>query len=1026
MVAALANDHLQRCLGARVSYPSTSIFQLFATMVRQFPGKTALTLAGQNLTYQALDDSASSLADRLDRSGVKDGIHALVMNASLGLVVAMLATMRRGAAFVPIDPAWPQERLDTLLAELDPVTVLTDADVDLDPSTSMPATTLGRQGVARPSVEHAPDDPLYGYYTSGSTGRPKCALNVHRGLLNRFLYMTKRYGGRPDEVVLQNSKHVFDSALWQLLWPLTNGAHVVMPERRSPMDFPGLVALIDHHHVTMTDFVPSIFNPLVAYLVDEPTRVANLRSLRHVLVGGEEMNGNAVQQFKKLLPHVSVTNTYGATEASIGMLFHEVHESDGDRIPLGRPIDNTFAIVLDGDRAIMPVGETGELYIGGDCLGSGYANDERGTRSRFVPNPFPSLPGRLLYRTGDRAFQDQGGMFHWVGRDDQQVKVNGVRLEIGEVERALMRHVSVLDARVVVEQGPSDTKALAAYIVSHRRLSSEEIRDHARRVLPREMVPARFQVVDALPLTDNGKLDRLRLGNCGSPSPPGAGGRSQLDVGRVGAILQQVLGAETWEPDLNFFDAGGDSLSAMEAVDALDAAFALELPVGILYECPTATALLGVIHTSGPACSGTRPDPHPAPGISTITPADGWRVALDDDIRGRRTLQHATLNQVLLTGATGFVGSHIGAELLRSTNSTLYCLIRDTGRSAGRRLRESWTRYGLWEPAMASRIVVVTGDLSRHDMSVDAAAYQSLASDIDTIFHCGAMVDFRHGYDQLKSTNVEGTARILRLSVTGNEKTVHHMSTLSVFSGSTELGQEIDEDTALSSVAPSGGYNQSKWMAERLIATAKERGVPVNVYRLGEVMPHSRSGVANPRSAFYLLTKACIALGRFPCINLSMDYSPVDWVTSHILDHAVARHREPGAFHLYHPADFDYRQFMEVLARAGFSLQPCDVDDWYGALQSAARQTGAAAVLRSLSLLLDGSRRARDIVDHLFVDPGRFSQDRTVRLSAPGALDRSEVEGEAVANFVARLQEETNMRDRSASSEVFAGGGTGV
>ncbi|HEU5320218.1 MAG TPA: amino acid adenylation domain-containing protein, partial [Methylomirabilota bacterium] len=459
--------------GRRVDFPrDATVLALVEAQVQRTPRRAAITHEGRTLTYADLDGKASTLAHRLAGHGAAKGdVVPLVMNNGLELPVAMLATMKLGAVFVPVDATWPAERIDTILRQVRPTTLVTTEDARPGAAWAAASVVIDVDGLAaaaptRPLAEVTADDLIYGFFTSGSTGVPKCALNIHRGLVNRFLFMTRRYASDGRDVVLQNSRHVFDSSIWQLLWPLTNGSRVVIPRAAAHLDLASTVESIAQHGVTMTDFVPSVFNALVELVAATPALRDRLASLRQLLIGGEEMSARAVHTFRRLLPHVGLTNTYGPTEASIGMIFHEVRPDDGDAIPLGRPIDNTFAVVLDDHLRVVPVGVLGEICIGGECLGPGYLADPAKTRAAFVDNPVPEIPGARLYRTGDLGYQRWDGHFRFVGRRDFQVKVGGVRIELGEVEAALLRHAGVREAKVAVTGDSPERKALVAYVVA--------------------------------------------------------------------------------------------------------------------------------------------------------------------------------------------------------------------------------------------------------------------------------------------------------------------------------------------------------------------------------------------------------------------------------------------------------------------------------------------------------------------------------------------------------------------------------
>src|SRR5262249_29458552 len=369
---------------------------------------------------------SNTLASILQTKGLQKGdIIAVLVGNSLELPIAWLAAIKLGAVLVPFDPAWPPERIKQGLDQIGARVLLMTGNARNDIGTRT-NVVIARYDELESSDDRIvferllPDDLIYGFFTSGSTGIPKCALNYHRGLMNRFCYMSWHFRECGRKTILLNSRHVFDSAVWQLLWPLTIGGEVIIPSQAGHLNLARAIDIIHRYAVTMTDFVPSIFNILAELAEADPAVATKLAPLRWLLIGGEEINVKAVAKFRRVLPHVRLTNTYGPTEAAIGMIFHDIGENDATEIPLGCPIDNTFVAILDEELSVVPVGQVGEICISGECLGAGYLNDPEKTRMVFIDNSLPTIPYRKLYRTGDLGRQDESGRIHFAGRLDAQ------------------------------------------------------------------------------------------------------------------------------------------------------------------------------------------------------------------------------------------------------------------------------------------------------------------------------------------------------------------------------------------------------------------------------------------------------------------------------------------------------------------------------------------------------------------------------------------------------------------------------
>ncbi|MFE6827812.1 amino acid adenylation domain-containing protein [Streptomyces sp. NPDC057690] len=1037
---------MQGIAGRAVAYPvDRTVLQLFQDRARAVPDAPAVTFGGSTLSYRGLDRRANDLAERLGRLGVRRGDFVpLAVDGGLELPVAMIAAMKLAAPFVPIDDTAPADRVARMIRTLDAKVVVRSRagrPLPLDVPELFADVTELRDLPTPPTVPPAGlDDLVYGFYTSGSTGVPKCTLNIHRGLLNRFTYMSRHLSDRSDEVVLQNSRHQFDSSLWQLLWPLTTGSRVVIPERSGILDLAATLDVIDHHGVTTTDFVPSIFNTLVELLRVQPESAGRLRSLRRLLIGGEEMTADSVQTFRSLLPGVAIVNTYGPTEASIGSVFHVVTDADHDPMPIGLPIDNTYAVIVNERMEPVAPGETGEICIGGECLGLGYLKDAKKTAAAFVGNPFPGIPGTRLYRTGDLGHRRPDGLLQFVGRRDQQVKIGGVRIELTEIEAALLSHARVREAKVVVHEGQGN-RSLVAFVAVRPaetddapRADAEALRTHAREALPAALVPRRFVFLDKLPLTPNGKADRRELARLAGATavrePAAAGEGSALD-GTGAAVLSawlELLPAGTVGPDDDFFDLGGDSLSAQRLAVLLTERFRRRVSVRDVFEHPTLAGQAAHLEGAFPAGSG---DPGAAATSDEQADDDG---VLPEDVRVSAAVEVSAgrdPRSVLLTGATGFIGGHLLHDLLTRTSVTVHCLVRAADENtAQRRVVANLTRYQLWDERFAGRISAVPGDLGQPRLGLDEAAYQRLAEEIDTVVHNGAMVNLARSYRAHRRTNVLGTVEILRLATTHRLKAVQFISTLGVFPAAAPGTGRCLEGPVGDERPPSDGYTRSKWVAERLVAQAAERGVPTVVHRFGEVMPHSRHGVPSRFGLPDLLVRACLRTGMWFPSPIVTDYTPVDYVSGLVV--AAVTGDERGWFHTVQPRAVSLDELMAVF-REEFRLSEVPYRTFWETVRRTAVEEpdnhGLASVLALIPEPADsdaGEVLVKETLAGLFRDdPAAFSSTNATALAARAGLDWPPVGAPVFHRYALYYRSAagaaTLVGDRRARSETAVG-----
>jgi amino acid adenylation domain-containing protein/thioester reductase-like protein len=982
--------------------PFRPVPALIEDMAARHPERTAVCYGGHTLSYAELDRLANAMAAAAADRGVAKGdrVATLLVN-SLEMPAAYLAMMKLGAVFVPLDPAWPGERLETTLRVLSPRLILC-AGTDQVPaghrraSLPVPAGAVAPSPV-RPAVALGPDDLCYGFFTSGTTGVPKCALNRHGGLANRLRFMTRWFGATGDDVVLQNSKHTFDSSLWQLLWPLITGGRTLLPAAGEFLNLQLTIDTIAEHQVTTTDFVSSIFNALVAMVDSNEPALRKLASLRYLIVGSEEINARAVQRMRAMLPGLAITNGYGPTETTIGMVFHLVSDADGDMIPIGRPIDNCYVTVLGEDRAPLPRGQVGEIAIGGACVGAGYHGDAAATARSFIANRFPGrIPGDRLYLSGDFGYLDERGRLFFAGRKDFQVKIGGVRIELGEIETAAQQGPGVYQAKAMVAERDG-FKSLALFAAGNERLTAEGLREHLQRSLPRTSVPRYCIVLPRMPLSEGGKVDwrelqamlesRLEADAAGLA----AAAEPESWPGLTLRAFRVALGQPELAGDMDFMESGGDSLRALIAVRMLsDECGVPDLCVLDLIEHPTADTLAELIATREPSTAAAE--------------AEAEQMARDA-VLGEHTVIRAAppgdLRTVLVTGATGFVGSRLVHDLLAGTELRVRCLARaDTDDEAAERVADALADRELWEPGFAGRLEGYAGDLGRPGLGLDEAAWEHLARTCDLVLHNGALVNLLFSYAAHRASNVVGTAELLRLAMAARPVPVHYVSTLSaVQAEATRRVTRLPEAAPAAAAPPERGYSRSKWVAERYLAQARRRGAAVTVLRLGEVLPGQDRVHPNTRALTHLLLSAIHQLGVAPDAAIRSDYTPVDYATARIVAAVLDRAAWGRVLHVFHPQSVD---FAAALADAGAPPGRVSCAEFLGRLRDAAGQTGDRELAALAALLpapgdADEPALRRELAALLTDNASLYRKDECRRLEERWQLTDPDLRGPIVA-----------------------------
>jgi amino acid adenylation domain-containing protein len=606
--------------------PPTPVHRLFEAQVRRTPALVAAALAATApaaaaaavgtisgaaeaqtaVSYASLNGWANAICDRLTHASLGRGaIVPIWIAESPAFVASVLGVLKAGAAFCPLDPLAPDERLSALLAEIACPLILTETP------TQARARALGVTPIAvdadafagaPPSLDASDcpvtaDDPIYAIYTSGSTGTPKAVVVPHRGIYHRLHWMNETFSAGAAAAVLQTTRNIFDSAVWQILWPLINGGKTISIATEQLLDAAAIVDTIARHAITMVDFVPSVFNALVPDIETHAHARDHLASLRVVIVGGEAITPQTTHAFRRAFPAVRVFNLYGPTEASIGCISHEVSDADGARIPIGRPIANTRAFVLDEDGQPMPHGIAGELCLAGECLAIGYLHDEERTHAAFVERELP-LRGRVrMYRTGDLVRLRPSGEIDFIGRLDQQIKIRGLRVEPREIEAALEARPDIARALVIATDDEGSEKRLIAYVQPDADADADAfdeaaLRQHLRKWLPGALIPSAIVVVQSFPIAPSGKIDRRAL----PPHAPrqdgaAAAARDTAPLSPLEDVIatawSAVLGVHPIARADDFFALGGHSLRATQVIARLRDVFGMDLPIRLVFDAPT-------------------------------------------------------------------------------------------------------------------------------------------------------------------------------------------------------------------------------------------------------------------------------------------------------------------------------------------------------------------------------------------------------------------------------------------------------
>jgi amino acid adenylation domain-containing protein/thioester reductase-like protein len=921
------------------------VHERFAAVAAGHPDAVAVVQGERRITYGDLDRRADRLAHVLSRRGVRRGSVVMVhLERSIDLIVSFLATLKAGAAYLPVEPDLPGRRVARYVEEAGCAAVLTRRGavelfaglpvtavaVDELPADDAPATA------SRTAVDGT--DGAYVIYTSGSTGVPKGVRVDHASLARLCDEINARYGIGPADRVLQFAAVSFDTSVEQILVTLLNGATLVLPDHLwAPSDLADRLAA---YGVTVMDLTPSYWRAFLSELGRAPADLA----VRLTIVGGSAVYAEDCRTALRLMPGSRLVNAYGLTETTITSCTMEVTPQSlpaQGPAPVGRPLPGTTVHVLDDDLQPVPPGRQGEIYISGAGVAHGYLGDTA-DRSRFLPDPHADRPGTRMYRTGDIGGWTPAGDLEVTGRADRQLKVRGFRVEPAEIEAALSAHELVVDTAVVPWARGAETR-IAAYFTAApaqdgRPPTAGELRAFLAGRLPGHMIPSAFVQLPGMPMTSNGKVDLQAL-----PEPdlstahaaPAADGRPDRSAGLVervvAGIWRQVLDVDHVEPHDNFFGLGGDSLKAAQLLARLRESLGILITqirplIRLLLDDATLRSFAAAVESAraGMLAEDARPVDFAAeselgvPIRRTPVEAASWEKPA----------------HILLTGATGFLGVYLLREFLTTTDATVHCLVRAGDRDAAMaRVQANAAHYfqdDLERYRAQGRIRAVPGDLAEPRLGLTEDEFDGLARIVDVIHHPGGLVNFIYPYAHMRAANVEGTREIIRMAARYRNAPVHYTSTMAVVSGFGTAGvRQVSESTpAAHADHLSVGYVESKWVAEALLLEAARQGLPVAVYRAADISGDRRTGAWNTSTEMCAMKKFIVDTGLSPVAELPLDYTPVDCFAAAVAHIAASRLPRGEVYHLTNPGKANVSVLAERLRAHGHKVREVPWDEW--------------------------------------------------------------------------------------------------
>lgn len=887
------------------AYPDTkTISQIFEEYCVKCPNDIAVVFENKELSFNQLNKKANQLANILRNKGItNNSIVGIMLNRSIELIVAIMAILKSGATYLPIDPDYPEDRILYMLEDSHCSILLSQAVLNKKNVTanSIINIDLDNENIYLGNDENLTnindiDDVAYLIYTSGSTGRPKGVMVKHRGVSNFYQAMLNEVEYLKDgnkHTIVSITTMCFDIFVYELLVSLACGVKVIMANY-SQQKIPYLLdALMKEQNVDVLQTTTSI----IKFQLENRQKNSAFANLKYIIQIGEPLTKDVVEQIKSVSP-CKIYNAYGPTETTVYSTITEV--TDIQNIHIGKPFLNTQFYVLNKYLNLLPIGYTGELYIGGAGLAKGYWNREELTNEKFIKNPF--VDNTLIYETGDVGYWMSDGNLQCLGRVDNQVKINGLRIELGEIEAKISGFPGIQKSIVTVYNNGSFNQLHSFIILEDKdTFNIDDLKKFLSVKLPSYMIPLSFNIIEEMPLTPNGKINRkspifnienyLRNEQIEIISPSNEIEETLLNA--VLEILDNKIGVTQ-----NFFDYGADSLSIIRLLAKLYD-YEYDLKIQDFYNYPTVRSLANKIMTKD---------------VFVEKETDNFKkITSISSISNRIGIRNFNKNaNILLTGATGFLGVHLLSELIETTDTKIYCLIRASQTQTAReRLINRLTYYfdGNYIDQLDKRIFIISSDIVQTGFGISDEEYNNLGSLINLVIHSAANVSHYGSYETSKDINIVGTQKIIDFCLKFNIR-LHHISTMTVsgyglvnvnYKGifdenSFYINQDLDDNI----------YVKTKFTAEEEIYNALHNGLVASIYRIGNLTNRFSDGKfqINPESnAFLNRLRVMKEMEMFPMElkNVKLELTPVDFCAKAIIGIVKGKKlkKNINIYHLY-------------------------------------------------------------------------------------------------------------------------------
>ena len=903
-----------------------TISTLFEKQAAKTPDNIALVCNNQKITYKELNEKANCLAYYLRNTLKvrKNDIIGVMANRSIEVVVSMLAVIKAGGVYIPIDPTFPKERIDYMLEISKAKVVLTLEKLKnkINYNSKLAVDLKDNEIYKLPNKNlkciNNENDLVYLIFTSGSTGKPKGVMVTHRVLSNftNFCNNYVEYLKNPKYLTFVSITTIsFDLFAYETLISLQKGLKVVIANENEQTTPSLLNKLMEKNNVDIIQSTPSVMQ----IFLNNKDEMPALKNIKYAIFAGEQLPLELVKTMHSL-NNMTIYNGYGPSET----YYCSYAKMDEDIITIGKPIYNSQMYILDQNMKPVPIGVPGDIYISGDCVGNGYLNNKELTDKNFIQNPF--LPGVRMYRCGDIGKYLPDGRIICLGRADRQVKIRGLRIELGEIESLLSKYPNITKV-TVAKQKIKNREFIVAYYVSEKRIATNELRGYLSKYLPKYMLPSYYISLDDMPYTPNGKIDKKAL-----PLPVKNENVDTENYEAPQTYLQKKL-VKIWENILNtepigindnFFELGGDSLLAM-SLNLEIAKLSDKVTYQDIFQFPTIAELEKIIENNSKVTLYKKVEDLSPDSMVTLKSNKKFKFAKKYQIKN-----------VILTGSTGFLGIHVLNELLQIKETKVYCIIRnDRGIKAEKKLKQKLNYYfgDKYDDLIGNRIIVVTGDICKPNFGLKNDELKKLINSTDLVINCAANVSHFGKYETFYKTNVQSVKYVIDFCKKNNKK-LYHISTMGVAGlalDSTSLSRKkknnviFDESSLYIGQRPETVYSYTKFQAEIEVLNEIQKGLDGYIMRMGNLMPRMSDGRFQENvldNEFLNKIASFIKIGAIPqnLMKYSLEITPVDYAAKaicKIIEHPTEQNR---VFHIYDDKKVKMNRCLKTL-----KFENCDI-----------------------------------------------------------------------------------------------------